>query len=161
MKFFIFIFFLFTIISCGNNHSKVSSSDEGICQINNRSIPCDSIQTSDGLGTDLLESMIVVPIKIQDNDIFFLTDKSALSYGRKINCETKVREGEIYRFALRTEGLILMTENGTFNFERLSGEDGLFGAWMWKGIIDDGSHMIRVISFLDSDRVIIRTICEF
>lgn len=148
--------------SCGQDSGGGSGSSgrRGICDLNGREVACESIQGADGQGIDLLESVIDVPVKIENADITFLADKSAISTGRRINCKTSVKNGEVYRFALRGERLLVMTASGSYEMERISDGNGLTGAWMWKGYVDQGTHVIRNMTFLGNNRVIMRTQCE-
>lgn len=162
MRFVSLIFILILSVACGKDGGggSSSSSKSGSCSLNGRSVACQSIQGADGLGVDLLDAMIDVPIKIQDAEITFLADKSAMSTGRRINCKTSVKNGEVYRFALRGSRLLLMTPSGSYEMDRLTDGSGIVGTWAWKGYEDQGTHVIRQMSFLSETRVIMRTNCE-
>lgn len=149
--------------SCGKDGGGSSSSTttkSGVCDLNGRAVACESIQGADGQGIDLLESVIDVPVKIENADITFLADKSAMATGRRINCSTSVKNGETYRFALRGERLLVMTGEGSYEMSRLSEGSGLSGAWVWKGYVDRGTHVIRNMTFIGNSRVVMRTQCE-
>lgn len=160
------LFSLFVILilsaSCGKDGGGSSSSQKGrgVCDLNGRAVQCETIRGADGLGIDLLESMIDVPVKLQDSDMTFLAEKTATSTGRRITCKTSVKNGEVYRIALRGDRLLVMTGEGTFEMERLNDGAGINGAWAWKGYIDEGTHLIRQMTILNSNRVIMRTNCE-
>ncbi len=160
------LFSLFVILilsaSCGKDGGGSSSSakDRGICSLNGRSVACETIRGADGQGIDLLESMIDVPVKMQDAEMTFLADKAATATGRRITCKTSVKNGEVYRLALRGSKLLVMTGEGSFEMERLNDGEGINGAWAWKGYIDEGTHLIRQMTILNSNRVIMRTNCE-
>lgn len=150
-------------VACGQQGSSSGSSSsekEQGCSLNGRSVACESIQGADGLGIDLLEAMIDVPIKIEGAEMTFLQDKSAVSTGRRINCKLSVKNGEMYRFALRGEKLMLMTPEGTYEMERLSGGPGVSGTWTWKGYVDQGTHLIRNLTVINNNRAIMRNSCE-
>lgn len=155
------LFILLLSVSCGQNEgsSKKKSAQEE-CGLNGNLISCASLRGADGEGIDLLEAMIDVPIKIENTDITFLKDKSAVSTGRRINCRVAVSEGEVYRFALRGGKLLLMTKEGSFEMEKLSDGEGIIGNWMWKGYVDQGTHLIRNLTILGNERMIIRSSCE-
>lgn len=148
--------------SCGQDGGSGSSSSSrrGLCDLNGSTVACESIRGADGQGVDLLESVIDVPVKIENADITFQADKSAVSTGRRINCKTSVKNGEVYRFALRGEKLLLMTGEGSFEMTRLSDGEGISGAWVWNGYIEEGTHVIRNMTFIGNNRVIMRTSCE-
>ena len=150
-------------ISCGKDGgggSSSSKSGSGTCSLNGRSVACESIQGADGLGIDLLESMIDVPVKIDGAEMMFMADKSAVSTGRRITCKTAVKNGEVYRFALRGSRLLVMTAEGSYEMERLTDGEGIVGTWAWDGYIDQGTRLTKQMSFLSQTRVILKTNCE-
>ncbi len=150
-------------VSCGKDgggSSGGSSKSGNLCELNGRSVQCEQIQGADGQGVDLLETMIDVPVVIDGSEIRFTQDKTATSQGRRINCQTSVKSGEIYRYALRGDRLLIMTSSGSYEMEKLSDGEGLVGTWMWKAYVDSGTHLIRQMSFLSNSRVILRTSCE-
>lgn len=164
-----------TFISCGKEQTSkknvsydqperedrtIFDNDNTMCTLNERKVPCDTIQGADGQGVDLLESMIEVEIKIDDPYITFLSDKEFLASGRRINCHTRVKAQENLRFTLNQDELTLQGAIGRFKFKRLSEGDGIIGAWVWRGYEDQGKHVTRVVTFLGQDRLIMRTSCE-
>lgn len=155
-------FILILTAACGkdNDEKSVSSQKSGLCSLNGQTVACQSIVGADGLGIDLLESMIDVPVKVQDTDVTFLADKTAISTGRRITCKTSVKNGEIYRIALRGDKLLVMTGDGSLEMERLNEGTGLNGTWVWKGYVDEGTHIFRQMTFLSTNRVILRNNCE-
>lgn len=168
MKLASLIFILMLSVSCGkdggsggsgSNDSRASTGS-ALCNLNGREVACESIRGADGQGVDLLESMIDVPVKISGTDIQFLADKTSSAQGRRIACVAKVKAGEIYRYALRGDSLVLMTSEGSFEYKRLNSGTGLNGAWKWKGYENDGTHVLRQITFLGESRVVIRYNCE-
>jgi hypothetical protein len=144
----------------GGGSSASSSAKNGSCSLDGRAVACESIQGADGLGVDLLDSMVDVPVKIADSDITFLADKTATSQGRRISCKTSVKNGEVYRFALRGSKLLVMTATGSFEMDRLTDGSALLGTWSWKGYEEGGTHVIKTMSFLSDTRVILKTNCE-
>lgn len=154
-------------VSCGKDgggsggaSSSSTAQNNDSCDLNGRAVACESIRGADGQGIDLLESMIDVPVKITDADIQFLADKTSATEGRRISCQTQVKNGEIYRFALRGNTLVMMTGEGSYEMKRLNSGSGLVGTWIWKGYVEEGTHIIRQMTFLGSSRVIMRTSCE-
>lgn len=165
MKLVPLLFIIALSVACGKQEgggsgSSTKQEQQGRCDLNGRSVACESIRGADGLGIDLLEAMIDVPVKIQGAEITFLQDKSAVSTGRRINCKLAVKNGEMYRFALRGEKLLIMSPEGSYEMERLSGGPGVNGTWTWNGYIDQGTHLIRNMTILNSNRVIMRSSCE-
>lgn len=150
-------------ISCGKDGGGGSSSSDstrrGLCDLNGSAVSCESIQGADGQGIDLLETAIDVPIKIEGTDITFMADKSSVATGRRINCNTAVKKGEVYRFALRGDRLLVMTGEGSYEMQRISDGEGVNGAWTWKGYVEQGKHVIRNLTII-GNRAILRTSCE-
>lgn len=162
MKLVSLMFILLLSVSCGQDGggSKSSASKEEGCSLNGSFVSCESIRGADGLGIDLLEAMIDVPVKVENSEITFLADKSAMSNGRRINCKVSVKNGEMYRFALRGDKLLVMTGEGSYEMERLSDGSGIGGTWSWKGYVDEGTHIIRNLTVIGNNRVILRNSCE-
>lgn len=162
MKLVSLLFILVLSVACGQNGGGSSSSSKSgsSCSLNGRSVACESIRGADGLGIDLLEAMVDVPVKVENSEITFLSDKSAVSNGRRIDCRVSVKNGEMYRFALRGSRLLLMTPEGSYEMTRLSDGEGLSGSWSWKGYVDDGMHLIRNVTFIGNNRMIMRNSCE-
>lgn len=151
-------------VSCGKDGGGSSSSSttsrRGLCDLNGSDVACETIQGADGEGIDLLESAIDVPVKIQGSDITFMSDKSSIATGRRINCKTAVKNGEVYRFALRGDKLLIMNSEGSYEMSRLSDGEGINGAWMWKGYIEQGTHVFKKLTIINDSRAILRTTCE-
>lgn len=163
MRFFSLFAVLILSLSCGKNDNggtSTFSKTQGVCDLDGSNVACESIKGADGLGIDYLESAIDVPVKIQNSEITFLADKTSSSQGRRISCKLSVKNGEVYRFALKGDRLSLTTNEGSFDMERLSEGEGLGGAWLWKGYVEQGVHMIRSITFIGNDRMILRNNCE-
>ena len=100
-------------VSCGKDGggSSGSSSKSG-CELNGRAVQCEQINGADGLGVDLLETMVDAPYVLEGSEIKFTQDKTATSQGRRISCQTSVKNGEVYRYALRGDRLLVMTSSG-------------------------------------------------
>lgn len=162
MKFASLLAILILSASCGKDGGGGSSISKrpGVCELNGRSVACETIQGADGFGIDLLESMIDVPVQITDSDIRFMENREAHAQGRRIDCSTTVKSGEVYRYSVHGDTLVLSTDSGSYDMQRLNSGQGLSGTWMWKGYINQGTHIIRQFSFLGNNRVIIRTNCE-
>jgi hypothetical protein len=169
MKLVSLLFILLLSVSCGQKSSgggggeggtsKREAEAGGGCNLNGEMVDCKTLQGPDGLGIDLLEAMIDVPIKVDSSEITFLADKSSLANGRRINCEIKVKNGEVYRYVLRDDVLTLMTERGTIDMKRLSGS-GLNGTWKWKGYVDRGTYVIRHLTLIGNNKAVLRNTCE-
>jgi hypothetical protein len=162
MKFISLLALVILNVSCGRGESSGSgtSSKNGVCELDGRPVKCEEIQDADGYGVDLLETMIDASIVINGSEIKFTQDKNAFSQGRRISCSTSVKNGEIYRYALREDLLLIMTASGSYEMKKLTEGEGLIGTWVWNGYVDQGTHIIKQMSFLSNSRVILRTSCE-
>jgi hypothetical protein len=150
------------LISCGRGGGGASSSSvaqEEFCDLNGRGVDCASIEGADGEGIDLLEAVIDVPVTVTGSGVTFLSDRQSTNSGRRINCNISVRAGESYRYVVKEEKLILQTPEGLLEMNRISEGEGLAGAWMWKGYVDEGMHLIRKFTVVEN-RAIIRKHCE-
>ena len=169
MRFVLVVVLIILSISCGKNGdssgSRTSDADANAeereaCHLNGQSVQCSSVRGADGLGIDLLDSMIEAPVRIQGSLITFLADKTSASSGRRISCNINVKNGEVYRFSFQGDQLLMMTNQGQYEMTRLSDGEGINGAWMWKGYVDDGTHVVRTMTFIENTKAILRTSCE-
>jgi hypothetical protein len=166
MKLVYLFFFLASLGSCGQKTQEKSGenelfpNDKERCVLNGKNVPCKSLEIADGLGIDILESMIEVPVIMSNSEITFLEDKKNQSTGRRITCATSVKNGEVYKLIPRGENLLVMTSLGSYEMKRLSEGEGILGAWVWNGYVDQGTHVIKNMTILDFDRVVLRTTCE-
>ncbi len=158
-----FLFFVLLLLaSCGRDGGGGASSSvtrRGLCDLNGRDVDCATIRGADGEGIDLLEAVIDVPVKVSNGEITFLADRASQTQGRRIDCRIAVRNGERYGFTVRGDALTLTTSDGALEMDRISDGEGLTGAWMWKGYVDQGTHIIRKLTVVE-DRAILRTHCE-
>lgn len=155
------------VVACGkdstNSVSRESSrqNQDETCLLNGVEVECKSLRGADGLGVDLLATVIDAPVEMNDSEIIFLQAKSSFAEGRRISCKSQVNSGEVYRYSLKGDTLRLETKDGKYTMRRLNNEDkGILGTWSWKGYIDEGTHIIKTISFIGTDRLIIKTHCE-
>ncbi len=154
------LFLLLTLIAaCGKESSNKSSANKG-CVLNGSIVACESMQETDGEGVDLLESMVAVSAQISDGRIVFKEGKESKQEGRRISCQTSITAGESYQYSLVGDSLTLSTDEGNFDMQRRTGGSALLGTWVWKGYVDQGTHIIRTVTFLADNRVIIRKTCE-
>lgn len=167
MRFVPLVSVLLFSIACGKEPQKINTpevvakpGDKETCELNGEYVSCKSLEGADGYGVDLLESMIDVPVTINNSIMTFLEDKQSFSKGRRITCETNVRSGEVYKLSNKGSHLLVMTTNGSYKMKRISDGEGFFGAWVWKGYVDRGTHIIKNMTILDDSRVAMRTSCE-
>lgn len=161
------LFILSFVIACGKDSSDSISRESSrqnqdeTCQLNGVEVECKTLRGADGLGVDLLDTVIDVPVEMNESEIRFLQSKSSFAEGRRISCKSQVNSGDVYRYSLNGSTLRLETEDGNYTMKRLNNEDkGILGTWSWKGYVNEGTHMIKTISFIGTDRVIIKTHCE-
>ncbi len=158
MKLFFLIILYFFCISCGKHSdaSSLSISETRQCVLNDGLKSCDSGDT----GAELLEVMVDVPVTISSDEILFLADRQSRVTGRKISCEINVKRGEVYKYTLVDTTLGLETKEGLLELIRLSDGEGVKGAWSWNAYADQGVHIIKNVTIIDSTRIILRTYCE-
>ena len=154
MKILSLMLILGLMVSCGNDSSGGGSSKTRQAQEESS----DNI-TADGLGIDLLDTTVDVPAKVSAQEITFLETESSVEEGRRISCKTSVTSGEAYPYSLSGNSLSLKTPEGTFSMERLTDGNDIIGSWSWKGM-KNGHSMIKILSVVSEDRVILKTHCE-
>lgn len=130
------------------------------CMFNNLLNRCDPIQNGETTGVEILESVVDVPIKLKNQEIIFLSDKNSFAVGQKINCSISVKNEQIYRFTLKEDKLFIISSEGSFEFDKLSGGNDIYGQWVWRGRSNEGILELRQLSFLDNSKLIIRKTCE-
>jgi hypothetical protein len=150
----------FLLVSCGKSDSNHSSSQQQQ-QAPQEAPVCNSDEPSSAcIGVDLLETMIDVPVSFQDGALTFLADKNVAAKGNRITCTTRVRNGESYRLNLNGNKLTVMTSMGSYDMDRLDEGTELTGSWAWNGYIDGGVYIIKTLTFVGTNRVIMKTNCE-
>jgi hypothetical protein len=167
MKIVSLLFILILSASCGQGGGGGSSSsspraqnqDES-CNFEGREVACANIEGTDGEGVDLLETMIDVPVQMSGSEMTFMADKTATSQGRRLSCKASVKNGEIYRYALRGDTLIVMSSEGTYEMERMTDGSTINSTWSWHGYEEAGTRIARQLTIVDSNRVIMRKTCE-
>jgi hypothetical protein len=161
MRFFLSIVFLLSLSSCGKEiRSTTSTRSEKPCVVNLLTNRCDPIQGTESDGVEILETVLEVAINIQGQEITFLSDKSSVSVGKKMTCAMNVTKDEVHRFALRGEKLLILSAQGSYEFENQSEEEGLGGHWVWTGYVNGGVLEIRQLSLVGKNRLILRKTCE-
>ncbi|HXH30146.1 MAG TPA: hypothetical protein VNJ01_04985 [Bacteriovoracaceae bacterium] len=170
MRLFSIFFILILSVSCGKDSGSGSSSKDesrqgqetdGTCPFEGRRVPCESVTNTDGLGVDLLDVMVEVPISVAGNTITFLEDKNQSVVGRRGNtCKVAVRNGEKYTFTLSGNSLNITTDAGSYQMERFTEGSDLDGTWGWQSYLASGERQIRQLSILHGTRAIVKTNCE-
>jgi hypothetical protein len=136
----------------------------GNCRLSDGSeVRCESLRGADGLGVDLLDTMVDVRVDITSSEIIFGESKVSTRQGRRIDCKTEVQSGESYAYGLSGNTLNIRKPDGTsISLQRLNETvaGGLIGAWAWRGYTSDGVHIIRQLTIVNNSRAILQTHCE-
>ncbi len=162
MKILGLFFVMLLLMSCGQDGGGTNSSSvarQVLCDLNGRPVECASISGADGEGIDLLEAVVDVPVTVTGQEVTFLAARESTTTGRRIDCKISVRAGESYRYEVRGDKLFLETSEEAIELDRISEGEGPAGAWMWKGYVDQGMHLIRKFTLVEN-RAIIRKHCE-
>jgi hypothetical protein len=162
MKLVFLVFSLLIFASCGqtSGDSSVNSTFREICNLNVTDDSCAVDTVDDRYGIDLLEAAIEVPIKIQNDEIIFLDNKSFLSTGARIKCGITVNNGEVYRFTFKADKLTIKTKSEIYEMDKISEGNDLNGTWVSKESKDLGVFVIRTLAIINSSRAVIRKSCE-
>src|SRR5665647_2207229 len=113
MRFLNILFVLILSVACGKSASNGSSSaprqqqtSDGPClDADGIEIPSCDLLRADGNGFELLESMIDVTADISASDITFHQSRMANDAGRRLKCETAVKDGEVLRYSMMGDTL--------------------------------------------------------
>jgi len=151
MRFLLLAFLSVVVVSCGQKGS--SSSDETKRQ--------NEEYVTDVREVDLLDVAMDVPVEISGNKIIFKQSITDSANGLRSSCSVGVTSGEAYSYKLSGSSLLILTASGQkMSFKRVSGDgDGLAGSWSGKAY--EGSQLVmRRMTFLGNDRLVMRTHCE-
>lgn len=161
MRFFLFLIITLLFSSCGKNPRTIKTDgNKRPCVFNLLTNRCDPIQGNETSGVEILETVIEVPIKIQGEEIIFLENKSSFVIGKKINCELNVSKGEVYRFSINGNKLLIISQLGSNEFENQTAGENLVGHWVSKAYLDNGVLEIMQLYFLGKNKLILRKTCE-
>lgn len=150
---FLLLTFLSVLMSCGQSgSSKKSVGAEK---------PQNQEYITDVREVDLLDVAMDVPVEISGNRIIFKESIADSANGVRSSCSVGVTTGEAYSFTVNGDAMVIQTSAGVrINFTRVSGDgDSILGSWTGKSY--EGSQLVmRRMSFVSSDRLIMRTHCE-
>lgn len=149
---FLLLAFLSVLVSCGEQSSNKSS------QTQERQ---DEEYVTNIQGVDLLDVAMDVPVEISGGQILFKQSVADSAAGVRSSCTVGVTSGEAYSYALNGSSLLVKTSNGqSMNFARVSGEAGsILGSWTSKSV-QSGQLIMRRLTFVSENRMIMRTHCE-
>lgn len=149
---FLFLIFLSVLVSCGQSGSSKSGGAEQ---------PQNQEYITDIREVDLLDVAMDVPVEISGNRIIFKESIADSANGVNSSCSIGVTTGEAYSFKVNGDGMVIHTSAGLkINFARVSGDrDSILGSWTGKSY--EGAKLVmRRMTFVSSDRLIMRTHCE-
>ena len=144
--------FLVVLVSCGqsNNSTKypVTSQQNEEFATNVKEV-------------DLLDVAMDVPVEIVSGKITFKQSFSDSVSGDKSSCSVGVIAGEVYDYILSGSSLMIKTSTGLkINLKRISGEnESIVGSWSSRSYVGD-QLIMRRMTFLSQDRLVVRTHCE-
>ena len=152
MRIFLFTF-LIVLVSCGQ--SKNNSNKQSVTSQQNEEFVTNVKEV------DLLDVAMDVPVEILSGKITFKQTFSDSVAGDKSSCSVGVINGEIYDYILSGSSLIIKTSTGLqINLKRISGEnESIVGSWSSRSYV--GNQLVmRRMTFLSQDRLVMRTHCE-
>jgi hypothetical protein len=143
--------FLFVIVSCGQGQSP----KHAVSQKQNEEFATNVREV------DLLDVAMDVPVEILSGKITFKQSFSESVSGDRSSCSLGVTNGEIYDYVLSGSALMVKTSTGLkINFKRISGErESIVGSWSSRTYVGD-QLVMRRMTFLSQDRLVVRTHCE-
>lgn len=155
---FLLLTFLSVLVSCGQDSSSSNSKQN---QEDNGNNPTLTEYATDVKQVDLLDVAMDVPVEISGNKIIFKQSMTNSANGLQgTTCSVGVTAGETYSYQINGKTMDLVTSTGRMTFERVSGEgNNIVGSW--RGKSTSGSQLIlRRITFLTENRLVMRTHCE-
>ena len=145
--------FLLVLVSCGQ--SKNNSIKQPVISQQNEEFATNVKEV------DLLDVAMDVPVEILSGKITFKQTFSDSVAGDKSSCSVGVINGEIYDYILSGSSLIIKTSTGLqINLKRISGEnESIVGSWSSRSYV--GNQLVmRRMTFVSQDRLVMRTHCE-
>lgn len=143
---------LLSLVSCGEKSTSPQSENEVVRQ--------NQDYATDIREVDLLDVAIDVPIELSSDKITFKRSSQNSASGVRTTCSVKVDAGETFQYGLSGNNLSLVQSDGKrLNFRRVSGEKSLAGSWTSKSR-EGNTLVLRRITFLGDNRLVMRTHCE-
>lgn len=149
---FMIIILLSVLVSCGQDGPTKKSGD------NDRQ---NEDYITDVKQVDLLDVALDVPIEVSGDKIIFKQAVSDSANGVTSTCSVGVVVGETYDYRVNGKSMTIKTSTGQkLNFTRISGEgNNLVGSW--SGKFQEGATLVmKRMTFVSEDRMIMRTHCE-
>jgi hypothetical protein len=148
---FLLLTFLSVLVSCGQG----SSSKNATPDVQNQEYITEVRQV------DLLDVAMDVPVEVSGNKIIFKESFSESTNGVSTTCSLGVTSGESYDFQISGTSMLIKTSSGKkMTFRRVSGVgDSIVGSWT--GRAKEGNQLVlRRMTFVSQDRLVMRTHCE-
>jgi hypothetical protein len=145
--------FLVVLVSCGQ--SKNNSTKNSVTSQQNEEFATNVKEV------DLLDVALDVPVEILGGKITFKQSFSNSVSGDKSSCSVGVISGEVYDYILSGSSLMIKTSTGLMiNLKRISGDsESIVGSWSSRSYVGD-QLVMRRMTFLSEDRLVLRTHCE-
>lgn len=152
---FLLLALLSVVVSCGQDSS--SSKSSGGSDNEDRQ---NEEYVTDVREVDLLDIAVDVPVEISGNKIVFKQSVADSATGVRSSCNMSVTSGEAYTFTVKDNSMVLKTAAGEkMSFRRVSGGNGIIGSWTSKAF--KGEQLVmRRITFVSNNRMVMRTHCE-
>lgn len=110
--------------------------------------------------TDLLDATIDLPFQVSGNKIIFKRGDSQTMTGLYTTCSMGVDFGEVWEFFQSgDDSLELIMKGKRHKFKRATPGKGLLGGWTWRSYKGE-TLILKRLTFLTMDRLIVRTHCE-
>lgn len=153
---FLFFFVLLILVSCG----KTTSSGSGASDRSGRTPQYQLGAVEDIKETDLLDATVDLPVEVTGSQIIFKRADTQAMTGLYMTCSVGVAFGEAWDYELDgSDTLIISTGGRSYTFKRVTPGSGIIGGWNWREY-DGETLYVRRMTFVTSNRVIIRTHCE-
>jgi hypothetical protein len=148
---FLLLTFLSVLVSCGQG----SSSKNVTPDVQNQEYITEVRQV------DLLDVAMDVPVEVSGHKITFKESFSESTNGVSTTCSLGVTSGESYDFQISGTSMLINTSSGKkMTFRRVSGVgDSIVGSWTGRAK-EGGQLVLRRMTFLSQDRLVMRTHCE-
>lgn len=142
---------LFIVVSCGKSSSSGDRSPEKEEAISDE---IDNVRES-----DLLDVTLDVPVEITADKMTFRKSANQMVNGVRTNCSLAVENGESWDYTLSGDRLDIYQDRKKITLMRVSDGDTIVGSFTWKGY-EGGAFIIRRMTFIGRDRVVMRVSCE-
>lgn len=110
--------------------------------------------------TDFLDGTVDLPFQISGNKIIFKRGDNQSVTGLYTTCSMGVDFGEVWEFIQSgNDALEIIMKGKRHRFERATPGKGLLGGWSWRTYQGE-TLILKRLTFLTMDRLIMRTHCE-